>query len=75
MFFVFGHPILCGLEVHRPAVFPLMCFTGSVVKDMTGIPVLQASNGNPVNFERLQDFGCGAAILKLFHALVGEQQT
>lgn len=42
---------------------------------MTGISVLQAPNGDPVNFQGLEDFGCGAAILELFHALVGEQQT
>ena len=50
MFLVFGHTILCGLEVHGPAVLPLVSFAGSVVKDMTCIPVLQASNGDPVNF-------------------------
>jgi len=75
MFFVFGYTILCGLKVHCPAVLPLVSFAGSVIEDMTGISVLQAPNGDPVNFQGLEDFGCGAAILEFFHALVGEQQT
>jgi hypothetical protein len=37
--------------------------------------VLQASNGNPVEFNGFEELRSGTAILKLFHALVGEQQT
>ncbi len=75
MFFVFGYTVFCCLQVHRPAVFPVMGFAGSVVQDVSGITVLQASNGNPVEFNGFEELRSGTAILELFHALVGEQQT
>lgn len=66
MLFVFQNTVFSGLQVHGPAVIPFMGFTWSVIQDVTRVSVLQASNFNPLEFDRLKDFGGFTLVTKLF---------
>lgn len=64
--FVFQNTVFSSLQVHGPAVLPLVGFTWSVVQDVACVPMLQASNFNPLEFDRLKDFGGFPLVTKLF---------
>ena len=67
VFFVLHDTFFSGFEVHGPAIFPFVSFARELVKNVTGVAVLQTTNFVPFEFDGFQDFRLGAFILKLLH--------
>ena len=68
---VLGYAVLSGLQVHSPATFPFVFFTGKTVEDMASIAVFEAFDFVAVELDRLQNFGGATTILDFFHSHLG----
>lgn len=62
---------MSSLEIHGPAAFPFVLFTGEAVKDVASIAVLEAFNFEAFKLDGVKDFGWFALVAKFFHALFG----
>lgn len=66
MLLVFCDVIFSRLQVHTPAIFPVILLAWGAVQDVTGIAVLEAFDFITLKLDGLQDFGRLTAILNLF---------